>query len=87
MVRFIFSFVLLLAITLSLMCWHHGVWSWHDWQVYQLMSKECHPVSQELHVGRVYQGQAVEEVLATMNPERVGRIDRIISGLGGIGSA
>src|SRR5262249_14973014 len=49
------------------------VWSWHDLQVYQMMSKECHPVWEDLHRGHIYAGQNVEDVIAATKPVRVER--------------
>ena len=37
------------------------------------MSRECHPVWKELHAGRLYQGQPVEEVIVKTHPIRVER--------------
>jgi hypothetical protein len=68
--------LLLLALTLTstLICaWDFRIWSWRDLQVYRAMSHECHPVWKELHWGRVYVGQDVEEVIARTNPRRVTR--------------
>lgn len=53
------------------LCWHFDIWSWRDWQIYQLMSNECHPVWTELHERRIFPGQSVDEVIAKTNPVRV----------------
>ncbi len=47
---------------------------------YQGMSRECHPVWRELHWGRIYAGQNVEEVIAATTPvstERYGEFVRL----------
>jgi hypothetical protein len=38
-----------------------------------MMSRECHPVWQDLHWGRIHSGQNVEEVIASTKPVRVER--------------
>jgi len=44
-----------------------------------MMSRECHPVWEELHWGRVHKGQDVEEVIKSTNPVRVGRYGDFVS--------
>jgi hypothetical protein len=61
-----------------LLCWYFGIWSVHDWMVYQAMSHECHPVWKDLHAGRIHQGQSVEEVIAQTHPVRVDRLDHFV---------
>jgi hypothetical protein len=65
--------VLVLLIAVLSCAWYFRVWSWRDLQVYQMMSRECHPVWQELHWGRLHAGQDVEEVIAATKPVRVER--------------
>jgi hypothetical protein len=64
-------FVLLLALVAS--AWYFRIWSWRDLQVYKMMSRECHPVWKDLHFGRIYSGQDVEEIIAATKPQRVDR--------------
>ena len=70
--------VALVAGCLLLTCWHFGVWSWTDWQIYQEMSRECHPVWKDLYAGRIYQGQPVEEAIASCGPVRVERFENFV---------
>ncbi len=69
--------VLLLG-SLVFVCWHYHIWSLRDLLVYQAMSRECHPVWKELHAGRVYEGQPVEEVIARTQPVRVERFENCV---------
>ena len=54
------------------------IWSWHDLQVYRMMSHECHPVWKDLHRGRVHAGQNVEAVIADTRPVRVERYGQFV---------
>jgi hypothetical protein len=72
------GFVLLLLVALTSCAWYFRIWSWHDLQVYRMMSQECHPVWRELHWGRIHQGQDVEDVIATTNPVRVERYGEFV---------
>lgn len=47
-------------------------------QVYQMMSRECHPVWQDLHWGRVHVGQDVEDVIEATAPVSVERIGAFV---------
>jgi hypothetical protein len=67
------GFVLLAIIALTACAWYFRIWSWRDLQVYRMMSRECHPVWQNLHWGRVHMGQNVEEVIVATKPVRVER--------------
>jgi len=66
--------VLLLAAGLLACAWYTGIWSWHDLRVYRMMSRECHPVWNDLYWGRIAAGQDVEEVVARTQPPRVERL-------------
>jgi hypothetical protein len=71
--------ILLLALfALLATTWHFRVWSWGDFQIYQSMSRECHPVWKDLHWGRIYPGQDIEEVIASTKPVRVGRYGQFV---------
>jgi hypothetical protein len=61
----------LILIGVLLMCWHYGIWSWHDWQVYKAMSAECHPVWRDLHAGRIKAGDEVAGLLWRTHPNHV----------------
>jgi hypothetical protein len=78
--RLFAGWVLFLLLGLVAGAWHFRIWGWHDLVVYTLMSRECHPVWQDLHWGRVHAGQDVEEVIAATKPvcvERYGRFVRL----------
>jgi hypothetical protein len=70
-----FGVIMLLLLSgvsvLLVFCWCFGIWSWSDWQTYQEMSRECHPVWRELHSGRICEGQNVDEVIAKTQPLRI----------------
>jgi hypothetical protein len=63
------------SIALAL-CWHTGIWSWHDYEVYREMSKECHPVWRDLWAGRIKEGDALNEVTLRTLPARIERFRR-----------
>lgn len=65
--------VLVLLISLLSCAWYFRIWSWREFQVYQMMSRECHPIWQDLHWSRVHAGQHVEKLIATTKPVRVER--------------
>jgi hypothetical protein len=68
----------LLTSAAILTCWHFGIWSVRDWNVYQAMNRECHPVWKDLYVGTVYGGQTVEEVIARTEPSRLERFENFV---------
>ena len=63
---------------LLLAAWHSGIWSLRDWEIYQAMNRECPPVWRDLHDGRVYLGQPVEEVIAQTAPTRVEHFENFV---------
>jgi hypothetical protein len=69
---------LVLLIALVSCAWYFRVWSWRDFQVYQMMSQESHPVWQDLHWGRIHAGQGVEKVIADSNPVRIERYGEFV---------
>src|ERR1700733_9063061 len=86
MKRFLFSrwlrafagLAIFLFLGLLATAWYFRIWSWHDLQVYQMMDQECHPVWKDLHWGRVYSGQDVEEVIVATKPVRVERYGEFV---------
>ncbi len=71
--------LLLLLAGVTLACaWHYGIWSWRDLQVYRSMQRECHPVWEELHFGRIRAGQDVEEAIARTRPPVVERFGEFV---------
>ena len=70
--------VAVLLIALLSCAWYFQVWSWHDFKVYQAMSRECHPVWRDLQWGRVHAGQNVEDVIAATKPVRVERYGEFV---------
>ena len=71
--------LVLVLLTAVLSCaWYFRVWSWRDFQVYQMMSRECHPVWKDLHWGNVHAGQDVEDVIAITKPIRLERYGRFV---------
>jgi hypothetical protein len=73
------ALLLLLAVPLAF-CACYRIWSLHDLRVYRTMIRECHPVCEELHWGRVRPGQEVEEVIGATKPlgvERYGPFVRL----------
>jgi hypothetical protein len=77
---FIFSVIAfgILGSSLLLVCWHYGIWSLRDWEIYQEMSRECHPVWKDLHSAKVHLGQPVEEVIALTWPVHVERFENFV---------
>jgi hypothetical protein len=69
---------LALLVALIFCAWYFRVWSWRDLQVFQMMSRECHPVWRDLHWGRIYAGQDVEDVITSTNPVRVERYGEFV---------
>lgn len=59
------------VVGLLVLCWQYGIWSWHDWQIYQAMSNECHPVWRDLHAGRIKAGDDVEGLIWRTHPNRI----------------
>jgi hypothetical protein len=51
--------------------WYLGKGDSRKRQIYEAMSRECHPVWRDLDAGRVCAGQAVEEVIGRTHPVRV----------------
>jgi hypothetical protein len=62
-----------LLISVLSTAWYFRIWSWRDFEIYEMMSRECHPVWKDLHWGRVYSGQDVDEAIAATKPLRVQR--------------
>ena len=58
--------------------WYFGVWSWRDAEIYREMSKECHPIWNDLHSGRIRAGQDVEELITATRPSRVERYGEFV---------
>jgi hypothetical protein len=58
-------------ITFPYGAWHFGNRMYRDRQIYAAMSRECHPIWQELYSGRIHAGQSVDEVIALTRPIRV----------------
>jgi len=58
-------------------CWHHGVWSWRDWEIYRCMEHECHPVWRDLHAGRIRVGDDVDQVIERTNPAWVEEFENV----------
>jgi hypothetical protein len=67
------ALLVLLAAALLGCASYFRVLTWRDVKVYRAMSRECHPVWQDLHWGRIQPGQAVETVIAQTKPLRVHR--------------
>jgi len=63
---------------LLLAAWYSGVWSLRDLEIYREMNRECHPVWRELHDGRVYLGQTVEEAISQTAPTRVEHFENCV---------
>jgi hypothetical protein len=72
------ALVLLLAAGLLACAWYFRIWSWRDLQVYRMMSRECHPIWEDLHWGRISAGQDVEAVIAQTKPVRVERFGNYV---------
>src|SRR5687768_3055147 len=53
--------------------WHYGIWSYGDYELYQYMREKCHPVWEDLHMGRIRAGADAEAVIARTNPTQVTR--------------
>lgn len=73
-VKLLWALGLAIAIALVgvlLLCWHFGVWSYQDWDTYQNMSHECHPVWRDLHSGRIKPGDEVAPVIRRTHPDKV----------------
>ncbi|TWT50132.1 hypothetical protein CA85_52660 [Allorhodopirellula solitaria] len=56
-----------------------GIRSGTDVVAYACMARECHPVWQDLALHRIYEGQAVEEVITSSDPVTVVRHGRFVS--------
>jgi len=54
------------------------IWNGRDFQVYQAMSRECHPVWRDLYWRRILPGQEVEDVIARTKPLGVRRFANFI---------
>src|SRR5262245_37928720 len=65
---FLTTLTALVTAALLTFCWHHGVWSWRDWQILNAMEMECHPVWRDLHAGRIRAGDNVDQVIRRTNP-------------------
>jgi hypothetical protein len=52
-------------------CWETGVWTPHQYQLFQLMSAECHPVWRDLWHGRIKAGDDLKRVMILTCPPRV----------------
>ena len=63
--------ILLLLLPLLTLAWRFRIWSWRDYQIYQAMSHECHPVWEDLYWGRIRSGQDLDEVIAATAPVQV----------------
>ena len=70
--------VLVVLVALPATAWYFRIWSWRDLQVYRMMSRECHPVWESLHWGRVHSGQDVEEIIVATKPVRVERYGEFV---------
>ena len=71
----VISAILLASALFAVAVRHNRIWSWRDWQIYQAMSHECHPVWRDLYDGRVHEGQGLESVIAATKPVRVERLE------------
>jgi hypothetical protein len=54
-------------------CQSHRVWSLNEWQVYQAMEQECHPVWRDFHYGHIQAGDSVEEIIVRTQPLQIER--------------
>ncbi len=68
----------ILAISLSLVCWYFGISSGRDFKAYIGMARTCHPVWQELALHRIYEGQLVDDVIKHTTPMLVVRHGRFV---------
>lgn len=57
---------------------HLRIWSWHDWETYRNMSRECHPVWRELHFGRIRPEQDIGDVITSTKPLRIDRYSEFV---------
>jgi hypothetical protein len=70
--------MILLAVLAVAICSFFGIKRARDLKAYAGMALECHPVWQDLAVGRVYKGQQVNEVIETTQPVYVIRHGRFV---------
>lgn len=71
------AFAVLACILTLLTCWHHNVWSWRDWEIYEQMSLECHPVWRDLNAGRIKPGDDIQRVIWRTKPSRVENLEDV----------
>jgi hypothetical protein len=73
LLRILVALLLAGLMCLLLVCWSTGIWSYRQLEVYQAMSRECHPVWHDLWNGRIREGDDIERVIERTTPRLVER--------------
>jgi hypothetical protein len=67
-----------LAGTAALLAWWYGsTGDSRKRQIYEMMSRECHPVWRDLDADRIRPGEAVDDVIARTHPVQVERFEDV----------
>jgi hypothetical protein len=73
----ILSVISVVTGVVCLVCWQNNIWSWQDWEIYEGMRHECHPVWRDLNAGRIKAGDKVENVIWRTIPPHVERFEDV----------
>lgn len=65
-------FVFMMA-ALLVCAWQFRIWGISDFEAYQGMRAECHPVWRDLHFGRIQAGDDIEKVILATRPLKIER--------------